>query len=49
MTWMPLINKSQKTLSALVGTPVLDLKNRGCLAPMVPMLKRPSVNSEATF
>ena len=28
-------------MGALVGAPVLDLKNRGCLAPMAPTLKRP--------
>ena len=39
--WVPLLSKSQKIVGALVGAPVLDLKNRGCLAPMAPTLKRP--------
>ena len=39
--WVPLLSKSQKIVGALMGAPVLDLKNRGCLAPMAPTLKRP--------
>ena len=42
---MPLLGKSQKIVGALVGAPVLDLKNRGCLAPMAPTLKRPLKSS----
>ena len=39
-SWVPLMNKSQKIVGALVGAPILDLKNRGCLAPLAPTLKR---------
>ena len=40
-SWVPLLNKSQNIVGALVGAPVLISKNRVCLAPMVPTLKRP--------
>ena len=48
-SWVPLLNKSQKIVGALVGAPVLISKNRGCLAPMAPMLKRPLQNQELFF
>ena len=43
-SWVPLINTTQ-ILGVLVGAPLLDLKNRGCLAPMAPTLKRPLIDA----
>ena len=37
---VPFISKSQKIMGSPVGAPILDLKNRGCLAPMALTLRR---------
>ena len=43
LTRVPFISKSQKIMGTPVGAPILDLKNRGCLAPMAPTLMRPLI------